>query len=236
MNIPLDPHAVYSAGASEPVQAGFDRKSILRWCLPRFYTCHEMGAQSVEVGVRLRLENPIDEGSTVDLSAAFGTILWGSGAASMEMDFDLVDGVSLSVPTDGMTVYVTYPGPRDATHPDLRIDVAVGIGTTRGPAASARRTVFLGDIPAGGGASPYVTIPRFASGAVLINTNIAVATATFEQLTAAGGQIVSAAPIGKPDASVVPVARGRGARFFRVLNPSALISNGTAVVFFLAPN
>lgn len=241
-----DPRRIYSSGASEVYKPGIDHKSILNWCVPPYYQEGYLGAPSVAVTVRVKLEDPDDDTHFVDLSGVFATITWGSGVEggpdAQVMDFDVVHGGSVSVEAWSLNVEITYPDPTKTglptpEHPIIRVDVSVGIGTTgkASVSSSATRTVSIGDL-AIGGSSADLQIPMYAVGARIVNTDPTVPTLEINQLQAAGGQLVSVERVGKLQRDAVPIARGRGARWFSVTNFNAVISHDTAVIFDLSPN
>lgn len=237
-----DPRRIYSSGASESYEPGIDHKAILNWCVPPYYSDGGLGAPSVGVTVRVRLEDPDDENDLVDLSDVFATITWGSGVADgpdrHDMDFDVVHGGSVSVEAWSLCIQITYPGTGvTAAHPRIRVDASVGLGTTgkSSVGSSATRTVKVGDL-AVGASSADLPIPMYAIGARIVNTDPLVPTLEVNQLRAAAGQLVSVERVGKLQRDPVAVARGVGARFFSVTNFNAAISHNTAVIFDLQPN
>lgn len=241
-----DPRRIYTSGASETYKPGIDHKSVLNWCVPPYYQEGGLGAPSVAVTVRVKLENPEnDDNALVDLSEIFATITWGSGVEGgpdcQVMDFDVVHGGSVSVEAWTLNVELTYPG-SDVTlaHPIIRCDVSVGLGTTgkASVGSSATRTVKIpgsGDIPAAG-TTPFLPIPMYAIGARIVNSDALVPTLEMNQYTANAGQLVLVDRVGKLQVSAIPVARGRGARYFTLTNFNAAISHNSAVIFDLSPN
>lgn len=230
---------------SMPVTAGSQRVKVFSWCLPKFYLDNLLGGQTISVAVHVDLANQADEAPNVDLSEIFATMAWGSstgdnrgGPDCQEVDFDVIQGSSLTVEASSLTVYLTYPGPADLTHPPVLVDVSVGVGTSgkAGISSSAQRTILTtpATVPGGGGSSLPQPIPQWSDSAILINTDPAIPTAVLRQYN--GNLLVSAATIGKGSVDTVPIARGRGARFFDILNTNAADSPNTAVIFGLCPD
>ena len=240
-----DPRRIYTSGASETYQPGIDHKSVLNWCVPPYYQEGGLGAPSVAVTVRVKIENQDDENALVDLSEVFATITWGSGVEGgpdcQVMDFDVVHGGSVSVEAWTLNVELTYPGSGvTLAHPIIRCDVSVGLGTTgkASVGSSATRTVKIpgsGDIPVGA-TTPFLPIPLYAIGARIVNSDALLPTLEVNQYTANGGQLVLVDRVGKLQGSAIPVARGRGARYFTLTNFNAAISHNSAVIFDLSPN
>jgi hypothetical protein len=241
-----DPYRIYTSGAGEKYEPGIDHKSILNWTVPPYYRDGGLGAPTVGVTVRVKLENPNDDDNAfVDLSDVFATITWGSGIEGgpdcQVMDFDVVHGGSVSVEAWSLNVEITYPDPGSfgvsPIHPIIRVDVSVGLGTTgkASVGSSATRTVKIGDL-AVGATSPFLPIPMYAIGARIVNTDPLVPTLEVGQFRAAGGQVVLVDRVGKLQVSAIPIARGLGARNFNVNNFNAAISHNSAVIFDLSPN
>lgn len=238
-----DPRRIYSSGASEVYEPGVDHQTILNWCVPPYYRDGGLGAPTVAVTVRVKLEDQKDDSSFVDLSSVYASITWGSGVADgpdrQDMDFDVVGGGSVSVEAWSLSVSITYkvPGGVTPAHPRIRVDVSVGIGSTGKSSAgsSATRTVFVGDLLAGA-SSTALPIPQYAISARIVNTDATAPTLQVEQYQGPGGQLVSVERVGKLQRDAVAVARGRGARWFVLDNFNAIASHNSAVIFDLQPN
>ncbi len=240
-----EPARIYSSGASEKYEPGIDHKAILNWCVPPFYRYGDLGAPTVGVTVRVKLDDPAADNALVDLSDVFATITWGSGIADgpdrHDMDFDVVGGGSVTVEAWSLSVAITYPDPTRAgvtdAHPIIRVDASVGIGTTgkASVSTSATRTIKIGDLLAGA-PSAVVPIPLYATGVRIVNTDVLIPLLEVDEYEASGGQIVLAERVGKLQRDALPIARGLGARYARVVNFNAAAAHGVALLFDLSPN
>jgi len=227
---------------SFPLEAGMNRVRVFTWCLPPFYSINKLDGQTVSVAVRVKLANSKDDDPSVDLSDITANMIWGSSTSDQqgspdcqEIEFD-PNGGALTVLASTLTIFMTYPGLRDKSHPQVDVDVSVGIGTSgkSGIFSSAQKTVKVEDLAAFSNSADLL-IPAFAVGATLVNNDVAVPALIFDQLRAPNGILTSRAFVGKNPTVGVPIARGLGARAFHV-STQASPSQGNAIIFDLSPN
>jgi len=236
----VGPGRTYHTGAKKPAVPSLSAERVFEWCLPVYYRENDMGAQTVEVTLGVA---PPAGGlqPTDDLSDLAFQVRWGSGENCGPDDpiveVDAINGTTLSLIAYGLEVFYLYPPTTvpGATQPTVDVTVSVGVGAQGGIGVTdpVRRTVKVGVIPPAS-SSAFFLLPRFAVSAVMQNTSGTVPTLVLNQHRVPQvASSLSEAPLGKLDQDSVPIVNG--ARAFTLGNPGGAASNGTAVIFYLAP-
>lgn len=144
-----------------------------------------------------------------------------SGMDRQEIEFDLLNGVAISVPAwiFGATVNYTNPSGFNGTNPDLEVSMTVGKGSSpRGISGNLRKTVDLGSIASGGESDP-ILIPAFADQLVIQTVDNTTTSLLVNQRAGLGGPVVSAMDVGKRENEAAPLAHG--ASSITVVNTTA---------------
>lgn len=136
-------------------------------------------------------------------SSIFARVAWGLGGVSGTFEVDWTSGTQFSIAADRITVDAVNP---DATVTDDRnpvqaVQAALAYGT-RPSGRAPRRTVALGQIPAGGVAPVRTAIPARAHSISLLSD---AALTTYADYVIE----IDAAPAGNPESRILPTAPGQ---------------------------
>ncbi len=150
-----------------------------------------------------------------DLRGVFGRAVWQVEPKCGDLqtvDFDILQGESITLPAQVLTLSIVYPNsnqlpalPPPITRYPLEVSAGLGRGTARNSFV-ARRTVESPIV--GAGLSVPARIPNYASGAILVNGNVAAPTVQIDFLTSFNGGIISSITLGKGFQNAAPVPQG----------------------------